>query len=146
MRQINETGLSLIESYETLSLVPYDDGYGFLTIGWGHKMLPGDSGVAITPEEADALLYYDLRLAEEAVTRLVTEPLNDNQFAALVSFVFNVGQGHFSGSTMRRMLNKGDFAGAVKQFARWDMSAGQHSNGLKRRRSEEASLFVLPVA
>ena len=144
MREINERGLRLIESFESLRLIPYDDGYGFRTVGWGHRMQPTDPSCAISRDEADALLYYDLRIAEEGIAASVAYPLNDNQFAALVSLAFNCGVRAIGNSTLVQMLNAGNVEGAAQQFPRWNKVGGVESRGLTRRRAAEQALFRLP--
>jgi lysozyme len=158
VRAINEAGLLLIDGFEKLSLVPYDDGYGYWTVGWGHKLQPTDPKVAITREEADELQHGDLLIATEAVERGITVPLNDNQFAALVSLTYNVGRGRRDpkgrdgifclrsgfASTLVRLLNAGDYVGACNQFAVWNRAGGVVSNGLIRRRAAEQVLYQTP--
>jgi GH24 family phage-related lysozyme (muramidase) len=67
--------------------------------------------------------------------------VTQNQFDALVDFVFNLGQGKFAGSTLLRGLNAGDFSGAAAEFVKWDHAGGQVVPGLLRRRLAEAQLF-----
>lgn len=159
---IGQAGLTLIKSFETCSLTRYDDGYGFDTIGWGHLCGKNMWGVdCITQEKANALLVEDLAIAETVVNSSVVTDLTQNQFDALVSFVFNVGGGRAakpgdigkdgfarlkSGnpSTMLRKLNAGDFEGAVGQFTLWSRAGGVVSRGLVRRRAAERELFLKP--
>ena len=91
-RTINAAGLALVKAQEGLRLEAYADGGGVWTIGYGHTggVKPGD---VISSARAEMLLEADLLVAEEAVTRLVMVPLSDNQFAALVDFVLNEGEG-----------------------------------------------------
>src|SRR4028119_1870405 len=89
-RQINQKGLALIKEFEGCQLEAYLCPAGVWTIGYGHT-LSAAPGMSIDESKAEALLKEDLRKAEEAVDRLVTVPINDNQFSALVSFVFNIG-------------------------------------------------------
>lgn len=139
-RQINEAGLELVKVYEGLRLKAYQDSVGVWTIGYGSTkgVKPGD---VITDEQAEALLRRDLAEAEAAVTRLVKHDLTDNQFAALVSFVFNLGSGNFSMSTLLKKINSGDMAGAAKEFKRWNRAGKKVLAGLVRRRDAEAALF-----
>ena len=143
MRTINERGLRLIESFETLQLTPYDDGYGFRTVGWGHKMLPLDPYHTLTPEESDSLLYLDLRVAEDGIAPYLTGELNDNQYAALISLVFNCGVRAIGKSTLLRMINAGDPKAAANQFLIWNKVGNVESRGLTRRRQAERELFLL---
>ena len=82
-----------------------------------------------------------MAIFEKAVTRNVTVQLNQDQFDALVSFTFNLGEGNLKQSTLLQKVNAGDFAGAAKEFPRWNKAGGQVLPGLVRRRASEALLF-----
>jgi lysozyme len=136
------TGINLTELSEGCSLISYWDDKGKCwTIGVGHTGPDVYQGLTITQAQADALLYQDIQTAEDAVNRLVTVPLTQDQFDALVDFVFNEGQGHFCNSTLLKLLNAGDYAGADEQFSEWNLSGGQVVAALTKRRADEASLF-----
>ena len=144
--QYSSDGLHLTEGEEGLRLVAYADpgtGGAPWTIGYGHTggVQPGDT---CTPAQAEAWLLDDIATAVAAVNRLVTVPLTQHEFDALVDFTFNAGEGNFASSTMLRMINAGDSAGAEGQFARWDMAGGAHLAGLAARRSAEAGEFETP--
>ena len=113
-------------------------GYGATRWIDGRPVAEGD-----TIEEAGArrLLARDLADAAEAVAELVRAPLTDPQFAALISFVFNVGRGAFARSAMLTHLNAGRLDAAAAEFARWTQAGGRVLPGLVRRRAEEARLF-----
>jgi len=145
MRQINEAGLDLIKQFEGLRLQAYTDAVGLVTIGYGHEIKVGESiSSTITEEEATAFLLWDTALAARAVDRLVTVPISDNQFDALVSFVFNVGSVRFASSDLLNKLNAGDYAGASDEFLKWDHAGGHVLPGLTRRRQAERDLFEKP--
>lgn len=131
--------LDIITQEEALRLTSYRDSKGVLTIGWGHTKPPIPD--KITKEEARELLRQDLSEAEGAVERLVEVVLSARQFGALVSFVFNVGQGNLSRSTLRRLLNGGDYEGAAREFRKWRKSGGKILSGLLTRRGREEQLF-----
>lgn len=133
-------GIALIEEFEGLRVRAYQDGAGVWTLGYGHteNVAPGQSE---TLGKAETDLVSDLATAEAAVRRLVAVPLTQGQFDALVSFTFNEGQKSLRMSTMLRLLNAGDYAGAARAFMSWDVIAGQHSAGLQRRRQAEIALF-----
>ena len=140
-RIINNAGLSLIKSFESCKLTAYQDQVGVWTIGWGHT---GNvyAGQEITQDEADALLETDLTKFENGVDDLVTATITDNQFAALVSFAFNLGLGNLRSSTLLQLVNSGNFHDANTEFVKWDHAGGQVSDGLLRRRTAEAALFT----
>lgn len=140
-QKINQLGLSLLERAEGLRLKAYADVGGRLTIGYGHTgsdVLPDSF---ITEAHAEELLNDDLREAISAVNHLVRVTLTLNQFSALVCFVYNVGQTNFQRSTMCRLLNEGDYAGAASEFLRWDKVKGVQYSGLTARRRAEKALF-----
>ncbi len=88
------------------------------------------------------MLLAAVLTTEAAVNMLVTVPLNQNQFDALVSFTYNVGEGHLESSTLLKLLNQGDYMGAADQFLRWNKVDGQIILGLVRRRHKEQALFL----
>jgi len=98
----------------------------------------------ITQEHADQLLSADLSRFESAVSSAVQVPLAQNQFDACISLCFNIGSGNFASSTLVRMLNAGETAGAADQFLRWNHTNGQVLEGLTRRREAQRSLFLMP--
>lgn len=144
-RRVHEAGLALIKEHEGWSPVVYICPAGKRTIGYGHVIKPGESfQEPISRRQGLELLVSDVATAEAAVERLVTVPLTDNQFAALVSFTFNVGQGNLERSTLLRLLNEGLYLGAADEFPRWCRSKGQVLAGLVRRRAAERALFLAP--
>ncbi|MBE9178663.1 lysozyme [Oculatella sp. LEGE 06141] len=140
-RQINQAGLSLIKEFEGCRLAAYKCPAGVPTIGYGStkgvKM-----GMTITQTEAEALLRADLERFERAVERLVNVKLTGNQFAALVSFAFNVGVGALERSTLLRLLNQKQYQSAADQFRAWNKAGGRILPGLVRRRNAERELFL----
>ena len=144
-RRTNAAGIALIKNYEGLHLTPYLCPAKVWTIGYGHSRTVR-AGMKITPDQADQLLDDDLRLAERAVQRLVTVPLNDNQFSALVSFAYNVGIANFESSTLLALLNRGWYEQVPAQLMRWNRAAGEPLGGLTRRRAAEAQLWNTPVS
>ncbi len=144
--KINQAGIELIKGFESLALKPYYDLAGHLTIGWGHKVLPGEHFTIISKTEADNILLDDLAKAEKQTDALLKVKLNENQYAAIISFVFNLGSGAFSGSTLRKYLNAGDFKAAAGQFHRWVYAGAAGSKvkykGLIIRREAEKKLFL----
>ena len=103
--KISEKGISLIKIGEGLSLEPYHDAAGHITIGYGHKILPHESFTKINQAQAEGILKQDLSFAEKAVNSHVKNPLTQNEYDALVSFVFNVGETNFKNSTLLSALN-----------------------------------------
>lgn len=138
---INKSGLDLIKNFEGLRLKAYRCPSNILTIGYGHTGGVRE-GQVITKEKAEELLKADLSIFEQGVRKNVKVPLNENQFSALVSFVFNIGLAAFIRSTLLRILNSGDYKGAAGQFDRWVRGGGKVLPGLVRRRAAEKELFL----
>ena len=149
-RAINDAGLQLIKSFEgyaqavpgSTDVVAYLDAVGVPTIGYGHTGSDVHMGLRITQAQAEGLLQDDLARFENGVASCVTVPLTDNQFAALVSFAYNLGVGTLQESTLLRLLNSGDTTGAADQFLRFVYAGGQQLAGLVRRRQAERDLFL----
>lgn len=140
MMQIGRKGLELIKSFEGCRLEAYICPAGVPTIGYGHTH-GVRLGQIISQKQADDLLLEDLDQFVKAVNRLVIVPLNQNQFDALVSFVFNIGIGAFTSSTLLRLLNQRAYNEAADQFKRWNKGGGKVLKGLVRRRQAEEDLF-----
>lgn len=138
----SKQGLDLTEGFEGFSLVPYQDSVGVWTDGYGntHNVVPGQP---ITQEKAEADLLRNVADAESTVNRLVHIALSQEEFDALVDFVFNLGIGNFASSTLLKKLNARDIQGAIDEFVKWDRAGGVEVAGLLRRRKAEAALFTL---
>lgn len=146
---VSQRGIDLVKSFESCRLTAYPDPGSAdgkpWTIGWGTTRGVRE-GMTITQQEADLLFLEDINAFAKSVTWMVEVPLNQNQFDALVSFVYNIGTTQFANSTIRRMLNEGDYEGAAGQFGRWVKGAsGEALPGLVRRRAAEKALFLEPV-
>ena len=133
--------IALVKEFEGFSATPYKDGAGLNTIGFGHRIQPGELFDSITEETAEALLRDDLQEAEKAVNELVRIELTQNEFDALTSWVFNLGRERLAGSTLLELLNDGDIRGASAQITRWKYIGITLSPGLSRRREAERALF-----
>ena len=143
MRKIGQSGLRLIKQFEGCRLTAYKCSAGVWTIGYGHTS-GVHSGQAITQAQADALLRKDLEKFERYVNSTayvpITAQLNENQFAALVSFAFNCGQGNLKRLCAGR--NTVQIAAAMPQYC---TAAGRKLPGLVQRRAAEVALFNTPV-
>lgn len=120
---------------------PIDDGKW--TIGFG--CTEGiTEGLIWTRAEAEMAFRDELSRFEAAVNRLVKVPISQNAYDALVSFSYNCGEGALSKSSLLKKLNKGDRAGAAREFPNWNKSRGIVVSGLVRRRAAEAAVFLRP--
>lgn len=146
-RKVNEEGLDLIKQWEGLRLKAYPDVCGKLTIGYGHTNDSGNDprvhkGLTITKQQADSILRRDLRACEAYVEKMVKVPLTDPQFAALVSFCYNVGSSNLKQSTLLRKLNLGQYEAVPRELLKWNRSGGKIVDGLTNRRAAETGLWV----
>ena len=140
--EISLNGLALIKKFEGLRLKIYGDALGLATIGYGHLIQPGENfDKGITLERAEQLLGADASKASESVNDLVKVPINQNQFDALVDFVFNLGPNNFSESTLLKELNSGNYVDAANQFKRWVYAGNHVMSQLIARREAEQALF-----
>lgn len=137
-----EHATNIIKRFEGLRLIPYLDGNGNWTVGYGHRLTGDAPHTPITQTQADILLDRDVTWTAIAIHGCVTVPLTQNQFDALTSFVFNVGSGAFKSSHLRELLNDGQYDAAASQFLVWDHIDNKVSEGLLRRRQAEHDLFV----
>jgi lysozyme len=141
--QLSAKGLQFIADQEGCRLTAYRDGGGVPTIGYGHTR-----GVKMedtcTREHALNWLQEDALDAQLNVSALVSVPLTQNQYDALVDFVFNVGTHAFRKSTLLRYLNDGSMLDAANEFRRWRFDNGVEVPGLLNRRIRERQLFETP--
>ena len=140
----DRAGIAFIKAQEGVELKVYADPRGLPTVGIGHLVTGQDGlnlGDTITEAQAETFLGDDLAAAEKAVSELITVKLTQSQFNALVSLVFNIGRTRFAASTLRRLLNCGDYSGAAEQFEKWIYAAGRKLPGLVNRRKAERALF-----
>ena len=142
----SQTGINLIKGFEGKRLTAYDDGVGVWTIGYGTIKYPNGvrvkKGDTCTDAQAESYLKNDLVKFESAINRLVEVPLNQNQFDALASFTYNLGETNLSKSTLLKKLNAKDYLGAADQFLVWNRAGGKVLTGLVRRREAERNLFL----
>lgn len=139
-RAINREGLELIKSFEGCKLTSYRCSANVLTIGYGSTGPHVKPGMTITQAQADELLRSDLRRFEDYVAKAAPNA-TDNQFAAMVSLAFNIGEGALGRSTVLRKHLAGDHAGAAAAFGMWNKAGGRVLPGLTRRRNAEAALY-----
>jgi len=134
-------GVAFVGHHEGLKKTAYRDPVGIVTVCYGHTAT-ARLGQSYSKEACQALLQSDLRAAEAAVRRLVKVPLSQETFDALVSFVFNVGEGNFARSTLLRKLNAGDYVGACRELPKWTLARGRELPGLVTRRNDEMALCL----
>lgn len=137
-----QTGIDIIKNFEGFSNKAYKCPAGVLTIGYGFTkgVKEGDT---ITKEDAEKRLKVELISREQCITEFVHRNLTENQFSALVCFIFNIGSGNFKASTMLKLLNTGAKPQTVaNEFSEWIHAGGKVLPGLIKRRAAEAELFL----
>lgn len=137
---ISQNGLELIKHFEGCELEAYKCAAGVWTIGYGH-IKTAEEGMVISQSYADELLEGEIVEYEDYVNTAVTAPLSQDQFDALVSWTFNLGNGNLNASTMLKVLNRGEYEEVPNQMKRWNKAGGKVLEGLIRRREAEANLF-----
>lgn len=155
---VSAKAIKMIQHHEGIRNKPYRCPANLWTIGVGHVMYPEQGKLKIAermkvdllPEdkrifsqaEIDAILKADLARFESGVSKLITVPLTQGMFDALVSFSFNVGLGTLQRSTLRTKLNRGDKEGAAEELLKYCMAGGKILKGLQNRRIDEKVLFL----
>lgn len=145
----SEVGLLLIKKFEGLRLQAYLDAVGIPTIGYGTIRYPNGNKVKMgdtcTEKQANEYLVFKLNQFEMDIKRLVKVPLEQHQFDALVSFVYNLGPTNFGKSTLLKKVNAKQYSEAAEQFLAWNKAGGKALKGLTRRREAEKELFEQPL-
>jgi lysozyme len=152
---LSSQGFDFIRHWESFSSVVYADAAGYPTIGYGHRVRPGEKFKRITEAQGEQLLHTDVQTACDIVNGFVCRSvqLKQCEFDALVSFVYNVGPGKEgvdagfcylvdgTRSTMLRLLQANDKTHAAQEFDRWVYAKGEKLHGLVRRRAAERAMF-----
>jgi lysozyme len=136
----------IIKKFEGLRLRAYPDSDGIWTIGFG-EIAGVKEGDVITEEQADDYLREYLQGIGTKILKIVRCPLNNNQYSALLSFVYNCGLGAFESSTLLKLINTKETAQLTQEFVKWDKDEkGTVLPGLYARRMAEASLYFTPIS
>jgi lysozyme len=147
---ISAAGLKLIEWFEwgnQFNGAPYQDAVGVWTIGYGHTHDVGPSTPPITQQQAVVLLQQDVDDEYGAAVNDLRLPLNQNQFDATTSFVYNLGPGVLeTSSTFGSYLRVRDWVAAANSMMGYVYADGRVLPGLVTRRQMERALFLAPVA
>lgn len=153
--KVSPNGIKFIAEHEGEILEVYKDPVGLPTLGVGHLLSKAELaampvGTKITRQQSREYLAKDLARFERAIESAITVPVNQNQFDALVSFAFNIGESAFRRSSTLRKLNAKDYVGAADAMLAWNKATKNGKRvvltGLTRRRKEERALFLSPSA
>ena len=145
--------LPYIKGFEGFRSRPYLDQVGVATIGYGTTYYANGTHVSMSDQPVSEDQASDM-LTKKIMTEFMpglarifnnSNAINSNQFAALLSFAYNMGVGALAGSTLARLLNAGNVVGASEQFPLWDKAGGVENAGLKARRLKEQALFNTPI-
>lgn len=147
---INQETIDLIKEFEGLRLDAYPDpatGGEPITIGYGTTAAAGVGivpklGMRITSADAEEYLRRAVEKTATQIRHMIKVPVSDNEFGACLSFTYNLGPGNFAKSSILRLLNAGNKAGAAASFAKWNKANGVVMAGLVRRRAAETHLFL----
>lgn len=142
MIEIPQQALEIIKTAEQFEAQPYVCPAGYPTIGWGHVIRAGESFTSIGTPRGEALLAKDAAWAARAVATLISVPLTQGQYGALISLVFNIGSGNFQASTIRMLINREEYDEAAAIFWQWRRAKGIILRGLVIRREIERQLFI----
>lgn len=144
--RVNEAGLALIRTYEGFRGEAYRCPAGVWTIGYGHTSMAGPPDVKpkmrMTKKQAEEVMASDVAVFASDIARYIKADLNDNQFAALVSFAYNVGVGAFRSSSVLASVNREDFDSIPRRLNMWVKAGGRVLPGLVKRRASEGMLFM----
>lgn len=121
----------------------YKDAVGIPTVGYGHVVKKGERiPQPLLPKDAYALLMQDLNAHANVMSKDIKVPLRQNQYDALASFVFNVGNGKFKTSTVLKQVNAKDHTSVPNQLKRYVYAGGKLLTGLVNRREQESNLYA----
>lgn len=139
----SNSGIALLKQLEGFRAEPYKDQAGNLTVGYGTRT---NSSQTVTEEQASELLLEATKATVSSLNGLVKVPLTQNQFDALVVFVYNIGVTAFTHSTFLTLLNERMYHSAAYQFLAWDHIHKDGEllvdRGLEDRRLAEKALFT----
>lgn len=145
---ISDAGYSIIRTFEGFKEQAYLDTGGVWTIGFGTIRYPNGvkvkKGDRCTIAQASEWLMHDCGWVDGCLDRTISHDIkiNQNQFDALASLVYNIGETNFTNSTLLRTLNRGDIIGAASHFESWVYVKGIKTKGLENRRLKEKALFL----
>ena len=140
LMNLGYNGTKILKFFEGCRLTAYQDSVGVWTIGYGHTK-GVHAGMSITQEEAEQMLLIELEEYEGYIEKYVIVPLTQNQFDALVVWVYNLGPTNLRRGTLLKELNSGNYTAAGKEITKWNKAGGKVLTGLVKRREAEAELF-----
>jgi len=149
---VSKKCVDLIKSFEGYFSKPYLCPAGVPTIGYGTILYPNGKRVSLRDEpctelQAEEWLMYEVNMKARKVDAMTTDGVTQNQFDALVSFAYNLGEGALQKSTLLRKVNSNPNDESIKaEFMRWVNANGKKLGGLVRRRAAESDLYFTTTA
>ena len=153
MYTFSKRGLTALTKLEGFKPSVYKDSAGLLTIGVGHLLTPAEQASGqlesidamwkhgLADDEVIALLERDVQRFVTAVNTAVTVRLKQQEFDALICFVFNIGVGAAQKSTLIKKLNLGDYTAVPNELRKWNKAGGRVLQGLVNRREAEIKMW-----
>jgi lysozyme len=145
--KLNNAGYLLITEFEGFSAKPYLCPAKIPTIGFGNTYYPNGKRVTMLDKEITRMEAFEMfkSIADkfaDKVSKLVTSPLNQNQFNALVSLAYNIGTGNFASSTLLKKVNANHNDKTIElEFKKWNKVNKKEIAGLTKRRNYEANIY-----
>lgn len=145
--KLNNSGYLLITEFEGFSAKPYLCSAKVPTIGYGNTYYPNGTKVTMLDKEITKVQAFEMfkHIADKfasKVSKLVTSPLNQNQFNALVSLAYNIGIAAFTNSTLLKKVNINHNDKSIElEFKKWNKVNKKEVAGLTRRRNYEADIY-----
>jgi lysozyme len=135
--KLSANGQSFVKAEEGCRLLAYRDQAGVLTIGYGHTGTDVTDNLEWTQGQADNHFIEDIVSREDQLSKLIKVSVNQNQFDALFSLMYNIGYPALKDSTLLRLLNQGSMKKAAEQFTMWNRAGGIFNPGLLARRTRD---------
>lgn len=145
--KVSSEGMEMICKFEGFRAKAYFDTEKILTIGYGHVIVKGEEHLmkaTLTEKEARDIFAKDLKSFEAQVTSKFN-PVSQNHFDSITSFVYNAGIGNATNakkSDFYALYKKGHFKAAAIALLNWGSAQWKSAPGLKKRRQAEAILFM----
>ncbi len=136
-----QTAITMLKKHEGFRGAVYTCPAGKLTIGYGFTSKVHTDKKTMTEKEASEILDGYVKSIDSYLDTVVKVELTGNQRAALISFIYNVGQSNFEESTLLKKLNNREYGAVPAEMKRWVYAKKKVLPGLVKRRAEEAALF-----
>lgn len=148
--QKNTYAINFIKAQEGFDGAIYLDSGGKKTVGWGHLLTKKEAAIYSVGDELSIGMLNNFFLNDYNHARNTVhhycDPVNNYIEAAFIDFVFNLGSGNFSTSSLLRYFNNKEYNACGDEFGRWINVCGIPSNGLRKRRYREQAIYLRGVS